>query len=54
MIADNVLWSGKVLENKSDKDTSNIMNFNDEIAKDDRVEKLILPVRDGLFIIRKK
>lgn len=54
IIVDNVLWSGKVLENKSDKDTSNIMSFNDEIAKDERVEKLILPVRDGLFIIRKK
>jgi len=54
IIVDNVLWSGKVLENKSDKDTGNIVHFNDEIAKDDRVEKLILPVRDGLFIIRKK
>jgi len=54
IIVDNVLWSGKVLTNKEDKDTTNIINFNDEIAKDERVEKLILPVRDGLFIIRKK
>jgi caffeoyl-CoA O-methyltransferase len=54
IIVDNVLWSGKVLANKEDKDTTNIINFNDEIARDERVEKLILPVRDGLFIIRKK
>jgi predicted O-methyltransferase YrrM len=54
IIVDNVLWSGKVVAQKEDKDTSNIINFNDEIAKDHRVEKLILPVRDGLFIIRKK
>ena len=54
IIVDNVLWSGKVLDNKSDKDTTNIVNFNDQILADNRVEKLILPVRDGLFIIRKK
>lgn len=54
IIVDNVLWSGKVLGLKKDKDTSNIIDFNDEIAADKRVEKLILPVRDGLFIIRKK
>lgn len=54
IIVDNVLWSGKVLDHKTDKDTSNIINFNDAVAQDTRVEKLILPVRDGLFIIRKK
>lgn len=54
IIVDNVLWSGKVLKNEQDKDTKNISNFNDKIAADQRVEKLILPVRDGLFIIRKK
>jgi len=54
IIVDNVLWSGKVLHNQQDKDTKNITNFNDKIAADHRVEKLILPVRDGLFIIRKK
>lgn len=54
IIVDNVLWSGKVLQATQDKDTKNITNFNDKIAADDRVEKLILPVRDGLFIIRKK
>lgn len=54
VIVDNVLWSGKVLSNQQDKDTKNISTFNNKIAQDDRVEKLILPVRDGLFIIRKK
>lgn len=54
IIVDNVLWSGKVLTNQQDKDTRNISAFNDKIAADLRVEKLILPVRDGLFIIRKK
>lgn len=54
IIVDNVLWSGKVLSNSQDKDTRNITTFNDKIAGDARVEKLILPVRDGLFIIRKK
>jgi len=54
IIVDNVLWSGKVLANAQDKDTKNISSFNDQIATDSRVEKLILPVRDGLFVIRKK
>jgi caffeoyl-CoA O-methyltransferase len=54
IIVDNVLWSGKVLNNAQDKDTRNISHFNDQIAADDRVEQLILPVRDGLLVIRKK
>lgn len=54
IIVDNVLWSGKVLTKINDKDTSNIYTFNEMVAADSRVEKLILPVRDGLFIIRKK
>lgn len=54
IIVDNVLWSGKVLENKKDKDTVGIIDFNTRIKEDNRVEKLILPVRDGVFIIRKK
>ena len=53
IIVDNVLWSGKVLNTVQDKDTKNISSFNDKVVKDTRVEKLILPVRDGLFIIRK-
>lgn len=54
IIVDNVLWSGKILNNAQDKDTKNIHNFNDYINADQRVEKLILPVRDGLLMIRKK
>lgn len=54
MIVDNVLWSGKIVSNAQDKDTKNISSFNDKINEDQRVEKLILPVRDGLFVIRKK
>jgi caffeoyl-CoA O-methyltransferase len=54
IIVDNVLWSGKVLSNAQDKDTKNISNFNDQIVADERVEQLILPVRDGLLVIRKK
>lgn len=55
IIVDNVLWSGKVIdEKKTDLSTTLISNFNKMISADTRVEKLILPVRDGLFIIRKK
>ena len=55
IIVDNVLWSGKVIaEKKTDSGTILISNFNDMVSSDQRVEKLILPVRDGLFIIRKK
>lgn len=54
IITDNVLWSGKVLTKINDTDTSNIHTFNQMVVADDRVEKLILPLRDGLFIVRKK
>ena len=55
IIVDNVLWSGKVLnEKKIDQNTAIITNFNKMVRKDQRVEKLILPIRDGLFVIRKK
>ncbi|MDU1889819.1 MAG: O-methyltransferase [Dysgonomonas sp.] len=56
IIADNTLWDGHVLETPklSDKQTIGIQAFNDMVAKDDRVEKVILPVRDGLTMIWKK
>jgi caffeoyl-CoA O-methyltransferase len=54
IVVDNVLWSGKVLNNAQDKDTKNISSFNHKIVEDERVEQLILPVRDGLLVIRKK
>jgi len=54
IIADNVLWSGKVLDEISkDKDTAAIKNFNKMVHEDKRVEHLLLPVRDGLMIARK-
>jgi len=56
IIADNTLWSGKVLEKPADDDihTLGIMQFNEMIKNDNRVEKVILPLRDGMTIIRKK
>lgn len=56
IIADNTLWDGKVLEtpHPTDKQTIGIQAFNDMLAKDDRVENVILPIRDGLTLIWKK
>jgi predicted O-methyltransferase YrrM len=56
ILADNTLWDGHVLEAPPVKDpqTRSIMQFNDLVAQDERVEKVILPLRDGLTIIRKK
>ncbi|PIF06057.1 MAG: methyltransferase [Draconibacterium sp.] len=56
IIADNTLWNGKVLEElaKKDEQTRGIRTFNDVIANDNRIEKVILPLRDGMTIIRKK
>ena len=56
IIADNVLWDGKVSgENPPrDRQTTGILAFNDLVAGDERVENFILPLRDGLNIIRKK
>lgn len=54
IIADNVLWSGKVVGGgKIDKDTKAILDFNDFVHTDSRVENVLLPVRDGLMILRK-
>ncbi|MDE6240084.1 MAG: O-methyltransferase [Muribaculaceae bacterium] len=55
IIADNTLWDGKVVDPTAhDAQTEGILSFNDMIASDDRVEKVILPIRDGMTIIRKK
>ena len=56
IIADNTLWDGHVLEepHHTDLQTIGIKKFNDLVATDSRVEKVILPLRDGLTIIRKK
>jgi caffeoyl-CoA O-methyltransferase len=53
IVADNVLWSGKVLEEKKDKDTQAIHNYNQKLASDKRVKNFILPLRDGLNIAQK-
>lgn len=56
ILADNVLWDGKVYEDDvpGDKQTSGIARFNDMVAADPRVECVIVPMRDGLYLIRKK
>ena len=56
ILADNVLWDGKVWADPlpQDRQTLGIARFNDMVAADERVESVILPVRDGLNIIRKK
>lgn len=57
IIADNTLWDGHVLESDThytDRQTLGIKAFNDLVVQDQRVEKVILPLRDGLTIIRKK
>jgi len=56
ILADNTLWDGKVLKpaEQNDKQTIEIMRFNDFIANDIRVDKVLLPLRDGLTVIRKK
>lgn len=56
ILADNTLWDGHVIDPhyQHDAQTQGIAKFNDFIAKDARVEKVILPIRDGLTIIRKK
>ena len=56
IIADNTLWDGKVVDwgKKLDAQTEGILKFNDYIAQDERVEKVIIPLRDGLTIIYKK
>ena len=54
ILADNTLWDGHVVEEETkDAQTEGIRTFNDWVAKDDRVEKVILPLRDGLTIIKK-
>ncbi len=57
IIADNVLWSGKIVQKegqKTDKDTQALLDFNNFVHQDPRVENMLLPLRDGLMILRKK
>ena len=56
IIADNVLWSGKITmpESAMDKETLALHQFNQFVQQDNRVENMLLPIRDGLMIVRKK
>jgi predicted O-methyltransferase YrrM len=56
MLVDNILWSGKVVEAvaPNDKDTKAILALNAHIARDPRVEQVILSVRDGIMMVRKR
>jgi len=57
IIADNVLWSAKVLDPEqlaNDEDTKALHEFNEKMQQDSRVENVLMPVRDGLMVVRKK
>ena len=56
ILVDNTLWYGKVVEMPTSNDwqTKGVLEFNNQLAIDERVEKVILPIRDGLTLIRKK
>ncbi len=53
IIVDNVLWSGKVVNEADDADTQLIRAFNDKVHNDPRVENIMLPIRDGILMARK-
>lgn len=53
IIADNVLWSGRVLENEKDEETQALHDFNRMVLADKRVSNVLLPIRDGLMVVRK-
>ena len=54
IVADNVLWSGRVAEEDPDERTRTIMAFNDHVRNDPRVVAVVLTVRDGMTLIRKR
>lgn len=53
LLADNVLWSGKVLSPSPDKDTQAILDFNKKVQQDPRIENVLLTIRDGIMLVRK-
>jgi len=54
ILADNVLWSGHVIDSKKqDEDTVALRLFNDKVHQDERVENVMLPIRDGIMVMRK-
>lgn len=54
ILADNVLWGGKIIHEQKDKDTQKLAEFNDKVQQDNRVENVIVSIRDGIMMIRKK
>jgi len=54
ILIDNVLWKGKVVADAGDSQTRHIVAMNEQLAADDRVDKLILPIRDGVYVLRKR
>jgi len=54
IIGDNVLWSGRVLEANKDENTQALHDFNQKVMADERAENVLLPIRDGLMVVRKK
>ncbi|HTK38552.1 MAG TPA: class I SAM-dependent methyltransferase [Pyrinomonadaceae bacterium] len=54
ILADNVLWSGKVLLDEKDESTQALHDFNKMVKADDRVSNVLLPIRDGLMVVRKE
>ena len=54
ILADNVLWSGKVVEENQDEETKALVAFSDKVQRDERVENILLSIRDGVMMIRKK
>ena len=53
LLIDNVLWKGKVLEKNMDSKTKAIHTFNEKVQQDKRVENILLPIRDGLMLVKK-
>jgi len=53
IVADNVLWSGKILDEQKDKDTAALDSYNKKIQADERMQNILLPIRDGIMIARK-
>jgi predicted O-methyltransferase YrrM len=54
IVVDNVLWGGKIVGGHKDKDTQVLLDFNSMVESDSRVENVVLPIRDGITLIRRK
>ena len=54
ILADNVLWCGKVIEEKQDEETKALVAFSDKVQSDNRVDNVLVTIRDGVMMVRKK